>query len=67
MAAVRILCAMAYVLLLLPLWGLRRATGGSRFGRRFHRGASAWDLPAGRSGSAGLARPQAEGARHGRA
>lgn len=41
----RALSAAAYLILFLPVWAVRRAFGLSRFGRRFHRGRSAWDLP----------------------
>jgi FPC/CPF motif-containing protein YcgG len=41
----RILSMIAFVLLLLPVWLFRKVTGTSRFERRFHRAASAWDLP----------------------
>ncbi|MGP9819423.1 hypothetical protein ACTZWW_05370 [Salinarimonas sp. NSM] len=34
-----------YVVVLLPIWAVRRITGGSRFGRRFHAAPSAWDRP----------------------
>ncbi|WP_043538932.1 hypothetical protein [Salinarimonas rosea] len=39
------LCLLLYVLVLLPIWAVRRLTGGSRFGRRFHAAPSAWDRP----------------------
>ncbi|WP_372425815.1 hypothetical protein [Salinarimonas chemoclinalis] len=39
------LCILLYVFVLLPIWAVRRITGGSRFGRRFHAAPSAWDRP----------------------
>lgn len=44
-----ILSAFAYIFLLLPVWAVRKATGTSRFGRRFHRAPTAWDRPASRT------------------
>lgn len=41
----RFICAIAYILIFLPIWALRRVTGGTRFGPRFHKGRSAWDRP----------------------
>jgi hypothetical protein len=38
-------CIVGYFLILVPIWAFRVATGASRFGRRFHRKVSAWDLP----------------------
>jgi hypothetical protein len=38
-----------YVLVFLPIWAFRTITGTSRFGRRFHESASAWDRPLVRS------------------
>ncbi|MEV4756230.1 hypothetical protein AB0J86_14110 [Micromonospora sp. NPDC049559] len=42
----RLLAALLFVTVLVPVSWFRRLTGSSRFGRRFHRSASAWDLGA---------------------
>ena len=41
----RALSALLFVTVLLPVWAVRRLTGASRFERKFHRRASAWDSP----------------------
>lgn len=42
----RLLAAALFVLVLVPISWYRRVTGTSRFGRRYHRSASSWDLGA---------------------
>ena len=42
-AMARVISAIVYILVFLPIWFVRKVTGGSRFGRKFHRGPSAWD------------------------
>jgi hypothetical protein len=41
----RLLSALVYLLVFLPIWLFRGLTGTSRFGRRIHATASAWDRP----------------------
>lgn len=41
----RLLSALVYLLVFLPIWLFRSLTGTSRFGRRIHATASAWDRP----------------------
>ncbi|MCH9271756.1 MFS transporter [Pantoea ananatis] len=36
-----------YLVIFIPIWVLRKVTGFSRFGRRFHLQPSAWDRPVG--------------------
>jgi hypothetical protein len=51
----RLLSAIVYILVFLPIWLVRRATGASRFGRLLHRAPSAWDRTI---APASLPRPQ---------
>lgn len=41
----RLLSALVYLLVFLPIWLFRNLTGTSRFGRRLHASPSAWDRP----------------------
>lgn len=41
----RLLSALVYVFVFLPIWLFRNLTGTSRFGRRIHASPSAWDRP----------------------
>lgn len=39
----RVISAIVYIIVFLPIWFVRKVTGGSRFGRQFHRAPTAWD------------------------
>jgi hypothetical protein len=44
----RVTASLIYSLVLLPVWAWRRLTGGSRFGRSFHKRQSTWDVQSSR-------------------
>ncbi len=39
----KLLSAVLYILVLLPIWLMRKITGRSRFGRRLHLAPTSWD------------------------
>ncbi|MET8727182.1 hypothetical protein ABZV81_08345 [Streptomyces parvus] len=41
----RFAASVVFVAVFVPISLYRRLSGASRFGPRFHRGSSAWDLP----------------------
>lgn len=41
----KIISAILYILIFIPLWAIRYAFGISRFGPRFHNKESVWDIP----------------------
>lgn len=41
----KLLAAILYILIFIPLWAVRYAFDSSRFGSRFHNKESVWDVP----------------------
>ncbi len=41
----KIISAVLYIMVFIPVWFVRRAFGIGRYERVFHNGVTAWDLP----------------------
>jgi hypothetical protein len=42
---IKVLSAIIYIIVFIPVWLLRKLSNTGRFGSRFHQQASTWDLP----------------------